>query len=226
MTTKLSFSALALIAANLIPLIGVVFYAWDATLVLALFWIENLIIGAFNLIKMLAKVALTKKVGDLFLCGFFVLHYGLFCSVHGTILWEILELGKVDSSVHFSGDSNGFLAIFTEGATVFLNFIDMYGSVILIGIAALVLSHFVSFIENFILKGNIYKEKVNSLMGKPYFRIVILHVGLILGALLLQTLGSPVWLLIVIVVFKIVVDFGQHSRRNKMGDQTEMVKDL
>jgi len=48
----LTWSALALIGANLIPLIGVIFYDWDSRLVLALFWIENLIIGVFNLAKM------------------------------------------------------------------------------------------------------------------------------------------------------------------------------
>ncbi len=226
MPKSLTFSAMALIAANLIPLAGVLFYQWDATLVLALFWVENLIIGAFNLVKMLSRVAITKKLGDLFQCGFFVLHYGLFCSVHGTILWDILDLGKLDPSLYFSGANDGFSAIFTEGVTVLLSFVDMFGAVILMGIAALVLSHLVSFIENFILKGDLFKQKINSLMGKPYSRIMIMHVGLILGAFLLQKLGSPIWLLIVIVLFKIVVDLGQHIRRRDKSDQAEMVKDL
>jgi len=109
---------------------------------------------------------------------------------------------------------------------VLLSFIEMYGKVILIGIGALVLSHLVSFIENFLLKGEIFRETANGLMGKPYSRIVIMHVGLILGALALEKLGSPIWLLVIIVLFKIIVDLSQHLKRRKKALHDERVKDL
>lgn len=227
MATKFTgLSALALIGANLIPLFGVLFYGWNSVLVLALFWIENLIIGAFNLLKMLAIMLRNKQFGGIFLSGFFVLHYGLFCTVHGAILWDILNLGKLDVNARFPGIEAGFLEIFAGGATVLLNFIDMFGAVILLGIAALTLSHLVSFIENFVLKGEIFKQTINGLMGKPYPRILVLHIGLILGAFALQKFGSPVWLLVMVVLFKILMDLMMHLGRRRKSAALEMVKDL
>jgi len=214
-TNSVRFSSLALIAANLIPLVGVLVYGWSATLVLALFWIENLVIGAFNLLKMLIVVLRSKNFGGLFTCGFFVLHYGFFCAVHGLILWDILDLGELNSERYFPNLEPGFIESFADGAVVFLSFLEMFGPIGILGVFALALSNLVSFIENFILKGEIFKQTVKGLMGKPYPRIMILHVGLILGALALEKLGSPVWLLAVIVVIKIVADIKLHNERRK-----------
>ena len=47
------FSILALIAANLAPLFGVLFFGWDAAAIVLLYWIENLIIGAYNVLMMI-----------------------------------------------------------------------------------------------------------------------------------------------------------------------------
>lgn len=46
-------SALALIAANALPLFGVLFLGWDAFSIVFLYWCENVIIGAINVLKMI-----------------------------------------------------------------------------------------------------------------------------------------------------------------------------
>jgi hypothetical protein len=48
-------TALFLIAVNLIPLVGVLFWKGSLFQVVALHWLENLIIGAINLLKMLVN---------------------------------------------------------------------------------------------------------------------------------------------------------------------------
>ena len=210
-----SFSILALIGANLIPLIGVLFYQWDATLVLALFWVENLIIGAFNLVKMLILTIRNKQLNGLFLSAFFVLHFGLFCSAHGLLLWGLLGLGEVDPSYYFEPVPNGLLKLFAEGAAVLLGFIAIHGLIIMLGIGALFLSHLVSFIENFILRGEIFKLNVSQLMGQPYGHVLAMHAGLILGAIAIDKFGSTIALLTVMVAFKFAIDIAQHKRRRK-----------
>ena len=50
---------------------------------------------------------------------------------------------------------------------------------------ALFLSHLVSFIFNYIGKGEYKQSKVNDLMGQPYGRVVVLHVTIILGGFLI-----------------------------------------
>jgi hypothetical protein len=47
-------SSIVLVAVNLAPLFGVVFLGWDVFHVLALFWLENVVIGVFGI----ARVAL------------------------------------------------------------------------------------------------------------------------------------------------------------------------
>jgi Family of unknown function (DUF6498) len=49
--TATSRSAVLLLAANLIPLVGVVFFGWSLLTILVLYWIENGIVGFWNVPK-------------------------------------------------------------------------------------------------------------------------------------------------------------------------------
>ncbi|MBW2485930.1 MAG: hypothetical protein JRE72_00795, partial [Deltaproteobacteria bacterium] len=74
---KASLSITALTIANLIPLIGVVFLGWDAAAIVLLYWIENLIVGFFNILRMLlVKVeSRSKQFQKLFMIPFFCVHF-------------------------------------------------------------------------------------------------------------------------------------------------------
>jgi hypothetical protein len=61
--TAASRSALVLIAANLFPLVGVLFFGWSLWTILVLYWLENGIVGFWNVPKiLLAKGALLPSV--------------------------------------------------------------------------------------------------------------------------------------------------------------------
>ena len=47
----LPITVLFLIAVNLIPLFGVLFFGWSLFSIMFLYWIENGIIGFFNILK-------------------------------------------------------------------------------------------------------------------------------------------------------------------------------
>ena len=47
-------------------------------------------------------------------------------------------------------------------------------------------------------------------MKRPYGRIIVLHVTIIFGAALIQWLGSPVSMLVVLVATKILLDLRLH----------------
>ena len=53
----MTLSITALITVNLIPLIGVLFNDWDAGLILLLYWSENLVLGGYNVLKILLRPA-------------------------------------------------------------------------------------------------------------------------------------------------------------------------
>ena len=196
----------ALVLANLIPLIRVVFYGWDAVLVLALFWIENLIIGAFNVIKMASVVIYHRSWGKAGLPFFFIIHFGLFWTIHGIILWDILGFNSVDPNIVFNTNLHRALDLPAEGAAIMVSFIKLHSPIIWLGLCGLIMSHLVSFIEHFLLRGEIFNKDVNVLMSEPYKNVVALHVGLLGGAFLLNYFESPIWLLAIIVLLKMLYD--------------------
>lgn len=44
-------SLIALLLANVLPIIGVVYWSWNLTVIMVLFWLENLIIGVYAILK-------------------------------------------------------------------------------------------------------------------------------------------------------------------------------
>jgi len=71
-----------LILANAVPLVGVLAWDWRVGDVVILYWIESLVIGLFNVLRILAAQPARARggflSGKLVLAAFFVVHYGGF----------------------------------------------------------------------------------------------------------------------------------------------------
>jgi hypothetical protein len=80
---------------------------------------------------------------------------------------------------------------------------------------ALFLSHGVSFVHNYLLKGEFAKASPQKLMISPYSRIVVMHVAIIAGAFLTMALGSPLGVLAVLIVLKTAIDVKLHLWEHK-----------
>ena len=84
-------STWVLVAANLLPLWGVLAWGWPGFPLLALFWFENVVVGTLNAARMLlvdpADVPLWA--GKLFMVPFFCVHYGMFTLVHGVFVFGL-----------------------------------------------------------------------------------------------------------------------------------------
>ena len=88
-------AVVALIVANAIPLIGVLFFGWSVWNILIVYWLENGIVGVFNVLKMATAEGTgqleettwgnrpTAETRKSRLIPFFIVHYGLFWVVHG-----------------------------------------------------------------------------------------------------------------------------------------------
>ncbi len=88
--------AVQIFAINLLPVIGTIVFGWSALSLILIYWIENLIIGAINALKMLIAGGTAGWVGllaSLFLTAFFAVHYGFFCYAHGTMIWGLFGNG-------------------------------------------------------------------------------------------------------------------------------------
>lgn len=204
-----------LVAANLIPLWGVVFWDWDAFNIVLLYWSENIVVGFYNILKMaFVKVSHpAEHLGKLFMIPFFTVHYGGFCAGHGLFVLTLFEKG--DSSFM----NNTTWPCFFVFLQMLLNVIKHAYSIMSIemryAMGALFLSHGVSFVYNYLIKGEYARVELNKLMGSPYARIVIMHIAVLFGAFLTMGLGSPIGILIVLVGLKTSLDVIFHMRQHK-----------
>jgi len=198
-----------------LPLWGVCFLRWDAFYIILLYWSENLAIGFYNILKIAtAKVKHpAEHIFKLFLIPFFVVHYGGFMAVHG---FFILAFAKKAEVASIGGKAWPCFFVFLQ---LLINVIrQMFLTIppqMKLAILALFISHGVSFVYNYLLKGEYATAKPGELMGKPYARIVVMHIAILGGGFFTMIIGSPVALLIVLVVGKILLDIKLHLREHK-----------
>ena len=60
----LSASAFALIGVNLIPLVGVFWWDWDAFTVILLYWLETAVIGVITMLRIVSAGGDLKAMGE------------------------------------------------------------------------------------------------------------------------------------------------------------------
>ncbi len=193
---RLTPALIFLILANLTPVFGVLFFGWKVADILILYWLENLVIGALNIPKMWACRG--NPFNKLFLTGFFTVHFGFFCYGHGMIISEI----------------------FAQGRDI-LDWVS--GQPFLWAIASIFISHLFSMFVNFLGKREYAGRDVNTQMFLPYGRIVIMHVVVLVGGLLVDRLGSPIYALFVLIALKVWIDGIAHTQEHR--DKVVEMKD-
>lgn len=203
-------SVIALILANLVPIFGVVFLHWEVFPLMFLFWSENVIIGVFNVLKMLtANPSLPVEwIVKVFMVPFFCVHYGMFTFVHGIFVVELF--GGVKS--HGFPNAATFWQVMQE---------NQLGWAVL----GLAVSRGVSFVTNYIGKGEYQRASLQQLMSQPYGRIVVMHLAILFGGFVMMGLHSPMVGLVLLVVLKIFLDLNSHVKeRKKFGEISSTVE--
>jgi hypothetical protein len=199
-------SATVLVVANLVPLYGVAMLGWSVFSVLLLFWVENVIVGLLNVARMLCvdPADPLQWLAKLILVPFFCFHYGMFAAVHGTFVFSLF--GHVKASGLFPLET-WFATIGAQG--------------LWLAVAALAASHLVSFSWNFLGRGEFRRASAAELMAKPYGRVVVLHLTILLGGFSILALGSPLWALLLLVGLKIAIDLLAHLKEHRGAPNAE-----
>jgi hypothetical protein len=194
-------SAWVLLIANLVPVAGVLFFGWELLPVMLLFWLENVFVGFFNVLRLASTV---RGGAEKFaLIPFFIVHYGGFCAGHG--LFVMLMFGE--NVLKEFGLMGGF-----PGPAALSTLIAEYGLVP--AAIALFVSHGFSYFSNYLGKGEYLEAEPNRLMFAPYGRVVVLHIVILVGSLVLQALQSPAAFLALLVVLKTGLDLFAHAREH------------
>ena len=135
-------SIVALVAANCIPLFGAIYLHWTVFSIILLYWLENIIIGGFNVLR-IAVADPDQPIlwfAKLFLIPFFCIHFGMFTYFHGAFV------------LHMFGEVAGIKihGLWPTLATVRL---AVRHEEINFALFALFMSHAASFVWNYIVRG-------------------------------------------------------------------------
>jgi Family of unknown function (DUF6498) len=245
--TASSRATIALVAANAVPLVGVLFFGWSLWTILAIYWVENGIVGLWNIPKILMAggVLLPGRTGVGYrawavqpmpaggrgvLAAFFAIHYGLFWLVHGVfvvVLPSFLGVGRAFGTGFGDGlaiDPGGGVAFPGSGGSPFLpgagSSVGAFGvldwSAVATAGIVLFVSHGVTFFVDYLAKGE-YRTRIAALqMFAPYGRMVVLHLTILFGAFAIAFLGAPIFLLVILVIGKTLLDLGLHLRQSPL----------
>jgi hypothetical protein len=187
-------SGIALIAANLAPLGGVLFLGWDLTSIVVLFWAESAVIGFYTV----AKMAIVGRLAAIVAAPFFVGHFGGFMSGHFLLIYALFVRGASATGPP-PGVREAMLQIFDPLWTP---------------LAGLFISHGISFFDNFLGRREYERARMKDLMTAPYSRIVIMQLALIFGGWIVLLLGDPVPALALLVLLKTAIDFSAHRKEH------------
>jgi hypothetical protein len=200
----------ALVLANAIPLAGVLWFGWNVWTILIVYWLENGIVGVYNVLKMRkAQAPPGPDGGSMRLNGrpvdtgstsalitFFIIHYGMFWLVHGIFVLTLPLFGMM------AGDDVDL----TSGLDPLT---------IVVALIALTISHGVSYSFNFLRAGEYRRVSAAGQMFAPYGRLVVLHVTIILGGMAIAVTGAPEAAVAILVILKTVLDVGFHLAEHR-----------
>jgi hypothetical protein len=189
-----------LVAGAAVPLAGVLTRSWSLREVVVLYWAENVVIGVFQLVKIVLAsppgMPPAGHFGKLFMAPFFAVHYGLFCFVHGIFVFALTggAFGKGGGAAppSFPGALLGQLAQFPKPFWLAL--------------ALIAAQHLHDTIQGGFRHGGWRQAGLQRLMSEPYKHIVVVHLGIILGAFLSLALGNAIGVLLIIVLGKFLID--------------------
>lgn len=192
MHNKLSPSLFSLLIANIAVIVIAVIQRWPAPVLLWTYWLQSIIIGLFQALKMAdlenfsteglkfnnALVPPTSRTKKLVVV-FFLLHYGLFHLIYAVFL-------------------RGFSPVADWQAVIFPSGIFF-------------INHALSFFLNR-RRDKLRPQNIGLMMFAPYRRIIPMHIIIILGALLSYYNAA---VLIAFLVFKALTDAALHGKEHQ-----------
>lgn len=197
-------SVVLLLLVNLVPIIGAMFFNWSIFDLLIAYWTENLVIGIFNVFKILLaqgsesehQISMTvndrplQSLSKAYQASFFFTHYGIFTFVHGVFVFGMFSE--------------------YEGAVFPYAFYGIIGFSL-----AVFFSHAFSFFYNFVGKREYLRNSPSYYFALPYSRIIPVHITIIVGAFIAESTGLTLPVVILFSILKIGVDLAGHSYEHR-----------
>jgi hypothetical protein len=201
--------AFGLLIFNMILLIIVIFFQPNRYLVISAYFLETLIIGIFNVFKMMTIRIFGPKESEIpnlkcyYLIPFFILHFGIFYFVQLEIL---LSSGKILDKLYpmqgsFIPNPFQFFRVTLGKEGIYI-------------ISAILLAQLFAFIYGFILQQE-YKV-VNCLRQamQPYGRIILQQFVVLIGGFFIILINNAVVFSILLIIIKTLVDLYSSNKHS------------
>lgn len=212
-------ATLVLIAANLLPLAGVLFWGWDAFVLLVLYWLETAVIGFWTVLRV--AIAPRGSLGELKAEGapagsgntspiglalFFVLHAGIFMYVHFRFLWALFA-GDWSARIHGPRDFLTKLIVDTGLWVPLLVLFIVRGLIFFWGLLGARLHAWLRPHRKPAAPAA-PGSQVGAVLGGFYARIIVMHLAILFGGYL--SLFGSIVPLIILIALKTAVDVGMY----------------
>lgn len=160
--------------------------------ILFAYFLETIIIGIFNALKMFCSIKFAKSNGY-GLILFFLVHYGFFVAIQSIFGFSM-----------FSAEEN---TIIKEPFNILENYISILNlEDIKYALPAIVFTHLGKFFSDFINNKKYEKFTANEIMFKPYVRIFIQQFVVILAFFFIVIGNAGVMAAILLIFFRLFVD--------------------
>lgn len=208
----------AILAASVVA-VGVLWLDWSAFFVLALYWMENAVIGVANVMRLLSvgfaptpaedgaaigpAPRIAHAIASIAIVPFFCLHYGLFCLVHGVFVVHL-----------FAGDQDAIDGLLD--APIYMVFRVLGEPWGWLALAAIVAAVGVDTVRWFAgrrtASAGDNRYTFQGVMTAPYGRVVVLHVVLIIGSFLVLATKAPQAAVLLLAALKLAHDLWRAQR--------------
>lgn len=193
-----------LVLANLVPLVGVLFFGWRAFDVALTFWLESLVIGVFTVLKIrrMEKAGKHPPMPALF----FLIHYGMFTV--GMFISIVGCFGPAGFRREIGGEplERTFRYILSDGGAGFAA-----------SLISFVMSHYYSFKHNFLAKQEyVIDATVKRVILTPYLRLILTIATVIFAAATLENgLLPEIASALFLIAIKTMTDLFSHQREHR-----------
>ena len=208
-------ATILLVAADLMPLVGLLAWGWSFFQVMFLFWAEAVMFGVIIVLKLVFSypgqlVLWIIKPLMLPFVMLALLPYGFFMIILTVFVFASTEgrsMGHDLRSILLSGSASGGPAhgLLTFDAAV-RDLHDQVGWKLGFPLATIVAAHLVSFAWYYFVQGECNRATLSALVFRPLQRGFLMLNGFMLAAFGLAVFGAPLWLLVPLIVVKTATD--------------------
>ena len=194
-----------LVLLNAVPVYGVLYWDWHSFDLIFLYWLENLVIGLFMILRFLVRPYshLIELIYPVFLVPFFTVHYGMFCFVHGTFVIGLFGKG-LPTELAQAGIPEIILPMIESRH-------------LLLPVLALIAYQALDWLRDTSERG-LGSDAIKDLMTAPYRRIIVLHITILASGFALGALNEPMVGLFILIFLKTGFDI-YHWNKDELAAQ-------